>query len=213
MKHMQNDENLLKSLALQYVNETGARYHCERIALEQEELPLDRLDEKIYAALSHERAIVKRRKRLMVWMTTAASLLIIIFTASYLFNNVSNEIPEATQIPSPPMMAAEQSPLEIDFVSLSAPEGWQIIYTDHDGDVTIFHLESRFGGTVVVSAGLPIYDLTGSAFWPVFIQDVPAYLLVESTHSILIYEQDGFQFVLTTPYDYRDLIMLAGYWL
>jgi len=99
------------------------------------------------------------------------------------------------------------------FVSLTAPAGWRIVYVDHDGDVDIFHLESNTGNTVVVLAGAPIYDPEDGEFREIFINETPAYMLVESTHSILFFDMDGFQFVLSTAYDYEDLITLAGHWI
>jgi len=97
--------------------------------------------------------------------------------------------------------------------SIFAPVGWQIVYVDYDGDMAIFHLENAIGNTVVVLAGAPIYDPTGEAFHQIFINHQPAYMLVESTHSLLFFDMEGFQFVLTTAYDYTDLIELATNWI
>ena len=98
-------------------------------------------------------------------------------------------------------------------VSLTAPEGWRIVYADQDGDMTIFRLESAMGSTVAVSvapSGAPSdYD----GFRPMQIRDTQAHLLAASDHSALIYEKDNLQFTLTTSYDYRDLLSLAAYWL
>ena len=98
-------------------------------------------------------------------------------------------------------------------LSLTAPEGWQVVHISRDGDMTFFRLESATGNTVAVStapSGAPAdYD----GFRPIQIGGTQAYLLAASDYSILIYEQDNLQFTLTTPYDYRDLLALASYWL
>jgi len=94
-------------------------------------------------------------------------------------------------------------------VSLAMPEGWAIAYTDYDGDMVIFHLEGTAGNSVVVMAQLPPDQPDFSNFFSVLINDTWGYMQIESTHSVLIYEQDGVLFTLTTAYDYNDLIFLA----
>jgi len=102
---------------------------------------------------------------------------------------------------------------EIVLASIFAPAGWEISYTDHDGDLLIFHLKSHTGSTVVVLAGAPIYDPQYGAFHEIFINHQPAYMLVESTHSILFFDISGLQLILSTAYDHTDLIELAENWI
>ena len=90
------------------------------------------------------------------------------------------------------------------------------MYVDHDGDMTIFHLESVTQGAVVVTAFIPIVPLEEMdtlGYIPVSIRYTQGFLRVMDTHSVLIYEHDDIRFVLTTPYDYRDLIVLAYHWV
>ena len=98
-------------------------------------------------------------------------------------------------------------------ISLPPPPGWQIIYTDFDGDMAIFHLEGAAQNRVVVLAAAPPEENDFSQFFPVLINDTWAYMRIESTHSVLIYQLDGVQFTLTTAYDYHDLIMLTQHWI
>ena len=98
-------------------------------------------------------------------------------------------------------------------ISLTPPPGWQIVYTDFDGDMTIFHLEGAAQNRVVVLASLPPEENDFSQFFPVLINDTWAHMRIESTHSVLIYQLDGVQFTLTTAYDYQDLITLAHSWI
>jgi hypothetical protein len=93
------------------------------------------------------------------------------------------------------------------------PVGWSIIFTDYDGDLTIFHLESGAGNSVVVIAGEPIYDYSGGEFRKVFINEHPAFMRVENSHSILFFDMDGFQFVLSTSGEPDELFALAENWL
>lgn len=98
-------------------------------------------------------------------------------------------------------------------ISLTPPPGWRIAYTDFDGDITIFHLEGEGQNHVVVMAVTPPESNDFSQFFPVLINTTWAYMRIESTHSVLIYEMDGVQFTLTTAYDHEDLIVLAYSWL
>ncbi|MCL2285533.1 MAG: hypothetical protein FWC32_04120 [Firmicutes bacterium] len=98
-------------------------------------------------------------------------------------------------------------------ISLPPPPGWQIIYTDFDGDMVIFHLEGNAQNLVIVTAIIPPAENDFSEFFPVLINETWAYMRIESTHSVLIYQLDGIQFSLTTTYDYNDLITLAHNWV
>jgi len=110
--------------------------------------------------------------------------------------------------------AMDSEPQAIMPVSLPQPEGWNIVYIDHDGDLTIFHIEGH--GTnmaVIVTAGSPLDADAFEDFRRIEIAGTVAHLRTTQSHSILAYEQDGVQWILTTPYDYNDLIALAEYWL
>ncbi|MCL2457075.1 MAG: hypothetical protein FWD19_05970, partial [Defluviitaleaceae bacterium] len=113
----------------------------------------------------------------------------------------------------------EPAPVSNDFVAPEfiflriLPDGWKIISTDFDGDLTIFHLESGAGNSVVVLAGEPIYDDRGGEFRQVFINEHPAFMLLEDSHSILFFDVDGFQFVLSTNGAPAELFVLAERWL
>jgi len=99
-------------------------------------------------------------------------------------------------------------------VSLTPPPGWQILYVDFDGDMAIFHLEGEAQNLVVVTAAtLPPAENDFSDFLPVLINDTWAYMRIESTHSVLIYQLDGVQFTLTTVYSYHYLMELARNWV
>jgi len=98
-------------------------------------------------------------------------------------------------------------------ISLSPPPGWQIIYTDFDGEMIIFHLQGAAQNLVVVTAALPPEENDFLDFFPVLINETIAFMRIESTHSVLIYEANGVQFTLTTAYDYYDLITLAHNWV
>jgi hypothetical protein len=106
--------------------------------------------------------------------------------------------------PTAPLMAP---------ISLTPPPGWRITETDYDGDIIIFHLEGEGQNRVVVMATAPPENSDFSQFFPVLINTTWAYMRIESTHSVLIYQQDGMQFTLTTAYDAQDLIALAYSWL
>ena len=110
--------------------------------------------------------------------------------------------------------AAPAMPPGIAQISLTPPPGWHIVYTDFDGDMTIFHLEGAAQNRVVVIATTPPPEANDfSQFFPVLINDTWAHMRIESTHSVLIYQLDGVQFTLTTAYDYQDLITLAHSWV
>ena len=110
----------------------------------------------------------------------------------------------------PPATSRRQALAQI---SLPPPPGWQIIYTDFDGDMVIFHLEGDAQNLVIVTAIIPPAENDFSEFFPVLINETWAYMRIESTHSVLIYQLDGIQFTLTTAYDYNDLITLAHNWV
>ena len=112
-----------------------------------------------------------------------------------------------------PAEATPAMPPGIAQISLTPPPGWHIVYTDFDGDITIFHLEGAAQNRVVVIAASPPEESDFSQFFPVLINDTWAYMRLESTHSVLIYQLDGVQFTLTTAYDYQDLIILAHSWV
>ncbi|MCL2372383.1 MAG: hypothetical protein FWC78_03160 [Defluviitaleaceae bacterium] len=111
-----------------------------------------------------------------------------------------------------PMAAAIPAPA-IARVFLAPPAGWQIVYTDFDGEKTIFHLENDIQNSVVVIASLPPETSDFSQFFPVLINYQRAFMKIDSYFSVLIYHQDGLQFTLTTPHDYADLLVLAGAWI
>jgi len=113
----------------------------------------------------------------------------------------------------PPAIAAPAMPPGIAQISLTPPPGWQIVYTDFDGNMTIFHLEGAAQNRVIVMAATPPEENDFSQFFPVLINDTWAHMRIESTHSVLIYQLDGVQFTLTTAYDYQDLITLAHSWI
>ncbi|MDR0271732.1 MAG: hypothetical protein LBI27_00230 [Clostridiales bacterium] len=131
-------------------------------------------------------------------------------------------VAEAPEAPPPSESTAEESEADTDpaeippllvHLSLFAPDGWQTTFIDYDGDIAIYHLQSSTGNRVAVLAGEPIYDPDGGEFREIFINNTPAYMRVESTYSILFFERNGLQLILSTDYEYEDLITLAEFWI
>jgi len=97
---------------------------------------------------------------------------------------------------------------------LSAPDGWQIIFRDTDDDTAIYHMESPAGNMVnVVLSAEPIHHPQNDDFREIFIGITPAYLLTEETHSILFFNWNGIQMVLSTAQDFSELLELANFWI
>jgi hypothetical protein len=98
-------------------------------------------------------------------------------------------------------------------VSLTAPDGWQILYVDFDGDTAIYHLQSDYGNRVAVLANEPKDNTEYDDFMEIFINGQPAYMRVESTYSVLFFDMDGVRLTLSTEFEYEDLIALAEFWI
>ena len=95
-------------------------------------------------------------------------------------------------------------------VNLDAPEGWFISYSSFDGSSEFFIFENYDGNTVSVRICEPI--LEKDEFDQIIINNTLAYMLTKDNQSILCLDINGFHLVLTTEYDYRDLIALAEFW-
>jgi hypothetical protein len=100
-----------------------------------------------------------------------------------------------------------------EFLTHSLPVGWQIINTDYDGNAAIFYLESNTGISVTALVTDPIYESDSYEFIKVFINGKPAFIRIESTHSILFFDLDGFQIILSTDSEHKELVALAGEWI
>jgi len=126
---------------------------------------------------------------------------------------------------------------------LMPPEGWHISLGRSINALTIYCLEKlcptdSSAAVVIVSVRapgmshdpeLPIFAIadaqriTHATLWEELfdqyafeftkINDTSVYWAVESDHSVLIYEHNGLQVVLTTAYDYQLLFELVEYWL
>ncbi|MCL2577212.1 MAG: hypothetical protein FWE27_04080 [Defluviitaleaceae bacterium] len=118
--------------------------------------------------------------------------------------------------PTEPLAQAEEFLSRFSaLASLTAPEGWQILSlsSDVNSHNAILHLESASGSIVNVLAGEPVYDPDHGEFREILIDQTPAYILVENTHSILFFNLHDFQMVLSTEHDYNELIELAKFWM
>jgi hypothetical protein len=224
-----NDEKYFKLLAAEYIDEQGAELFSEMNTLDVPDDAVKRMDAKIFAAINREKA-ASRRRRFTAWGTLAASFIAaMLIAASTLLNAPRENAPfDATNesigiatagAPRDEMLdTAEETNNDREILgafvlaSLTAPDGWRISYVDFDGDVAIYHLESDGGNTVVVLAGEPIYEPRGDEFRQIFINERPAFMRVESSHSILFFDLNGVQFVLSTAHHYEDLIELAEHW-
>ena len=235
-----NTDKYFKALAAEYVRVKGAELQRELAEISQnepDELIIAHMDARINAAIIREKSAAKNRKLFLTWGAMAASLFVVIFSAALYFNYFQNNMTryesEAGSVgettasaPAPETSIADAgevgtSAIEMNiipppafaFISLTAPEGWHIEYIDFDGDVAIYHLLSDMGNRVVVLAGEPIYSNEESDFMEIFIHSKPAYMRVENTHSILFFDMQGYQLVLSTEYEYADLITLAEFWI
>jgi hypothetical protein len=223
-KSRYDTEGFLKSLAAEYVRETGEEFlrECETDA---EGFDEKMLDSKMRAALELEKSKSNRNltRRAATRGLIVASLILVVYMVSSLFEfsednfilvQEISDIAEEESIDTGEIMPAGNALRNFEFLAHSLPEGWQIIYTDFDGGATILHLESNTGNSVVVIAGAPIYDDPESGeFRKVYINEQPAFMRTESTHSILFFDMDGLQFVLSTGGEYQELKTLAESWI
>lgn len=107
--------------------------------------------------------------------------------------------------PAPPL-----NPREFRFGGLDElPEGWRLVGSSIAATSSIFHLESAAGDTVHAVLGEPVYEPEQGNFREIKIGEAPAYLLAEATHSIVFFDFEGLQMVLTAGPDYSDLLELA----
>jgi hypothetical protein len=231
-KSIYDSEGYLKSLAVKYVSETGEEFlrGCETDA---EGFDDKMLDTKMRAALELEKSRVSRgiNRRAAMRGLIVASLILVVYMASRLldFSEFTQETTDMAEIAqnnesfgggfssAEDTAAAPMAPGgggSIEFLAYSLPEGWQLIDIDYDGSVTIFRLESSTGGSVVVLAGEPIYDYETPEFVKVYINEHPAFMRVESRHSILFFDMHGYQLVISAnSSDFNELIELAEAWL
>ncbi|MCL2215956.1 MAG: hypothetical protein FWB91_02930 [Defluviitaleaceae bacterium] len=87
---MKTDEDFLKNLAVQYVQEKGEEYQRERIDLENSEDPLHGLDAKMSAALARKKTAPRTVWRGRRIVSIAASVALIIFAATMFFFQSDN---------------------------------------------------------------------------------------------------------------------------
>jgi len=96
---------------------------------------------------------------------------------------------------------------------LTPPQGWQITHTGLYDYETIIHLINEEQNLVIVTITPASEESCFAGFVPIQINHVPAFYQSDSAPFILTYVLDGMQFTLTTTYDYKDLIVLAYYWI
>ena len=210
------NDDFLKSIAKEYAKETGLHYAKENATIPN--TPTPTMDAKF------KRAFKKSAPKYW-WVGVAASIIIVAALLPNLLQNNQASLESAPITEAYEMEAVAEAVRESDVstgaavasapthVHLTAPPGWEIYDSHQDGDMSIFHLRNQENARVVVTTTPPPPNRNFDAFIPVRINDTPGFMQVAGTHSVLIFDRDGMEFTLTTPYDYNDLLFLGESWL
>ena len=94
-------------------------------------------------------------------------------------------------------------------VYITAPTGWRITLSGIIDGTSMALFENYTQNLVRVVISLIPESTILSGFTPMEINGVTAYLQIESSHSMLIYEYDNLQVILTTQANYRYMITIA----
>ena len=206
-------EAFFKNLALLYAEKSGSELQKELAALNSssqsadDSLRFDKLDEKIKSRIKSNK-IKKWTVRLtplaacFIILTTYLVINMRIFYGNILSDSSSNDYAEELKnTPSPT--------LTFEFVSAKLPKNYTLKKTDYDYQKVIYYIINSDGTEIILSIEEYTGNINTEGFDRIPINDQYAYGITTADYSFIQYQKDDFLYMLTTPGDYDDLIIIS----
>ena len=195
-------DELFQEAASLYVDKQGGDLLKEAVFADNlllPELSVNRVSGKIKA----KRRAARIRKISAVLVPAAACLAFVIlyFTAPRI--NTQNN----SAVPSDTVLASETA--QVQLLSTTLPQGFNLTKTDLDNGKMICYIKSTGSDIVLVMEEWQNID-SSRPMTKLDVNGTDMYALQMNDYSLLTYKKGDLRFTLTSPYDYRDLLVIGG---
>jgi len=220
-----SDDQLFKEAASLYIEKHGEGLLSE--ALFANSHPLQFMDINRVSQKMKAKRRASAAKKITAALLPAAACFILIISYFTMPGQISDSnIPDYTSIVDPqsseaeaiepgsselaaidPLIASETAAAE--FLSARLPQGFDLVDTDIDTGQMIGYIKS--GNNEIVLVMEEWQDIVSAKpMTQINVNGTSMYVLRMNDYSLLTYKKGDLRFTLTSPYDYRDLIVIGS---
>jgi len=196
------EEKFFQEAASLYVNKQGEDLLKEAASLDNLPMPSlnsRRISEKIKA----KRRAVRIRSISAAFLPAAACIaLILVYFVSPRINSQNNAAATSDTI-----IASETA--EVQLLSVNLPQGFHLTKADLDNGKMICYIKAANNDVVLVMEEWRNIE-DSRAMTKLDVNGTPMYALQMNNYSLLTYKKGDLRFTLTSPYDYRYLIVIGS---
>ena len=203
-----HDDEFFKDAASLYIDKLGEDLLKEMASVNSLPIPstsVNRVSEKIKA--KRRAPMIMKMSAILVPAAACAALFIIYFTLPAM--NSASPRPEAAMASQAPSAVIASETAEAQLLSASLPVGFNLTKTAMDNGKMICYIKSADNDIVLVMEEWQNID-PSRPMTQLDVNGTPMYALQMNDYSLLTYKKGDLRFTLTSPYDYRDLIVIGG---